>query len=181
VVDALRAVGVPTRVIVDFDILENEQSLARLVRSLGGTWEELQDDWKFLHQQIETKFPKPSRDKIRSEISGILDAEKGSDISKHGEEKIRESLRAISPWKLAKQSGISVVPNGEATIKLRALLETLRSLGIFVVECGELERFVPSVGGKSTKWISNVLTQKNIAMDMELEPARRFIYSVIHS
>jgi energy-coupling factor transporter ATP-binding protein EcfA2 len=179
VVASLRGVGVPTRVVADFDIFQEEQPLAQLVNNLGGDWSSIRPDWEFINKSIQVKFPAPSPREIGKAINSILDQEKSDTLSERGVKQIREKLKALSPWDMAKLSGVGVVPNGQPTERLNSLLGKLRSIGIFVVECGELERFCPSVGGKGPKWVSEVLTSKNIATDPELESARKFVTELI--
>nr|WP_128797585.1 hypothetical protein [Corallococcus coralloides] len=54
------------------------------------------------------------------------------------------------------------------------LLADLKRLGLFVVECGEMESFVPTVGGHGNAWLAEVL-RKDLRQDPHLEHARRFV------
>ena len=56
----------------------------------------------------------------------------------------------------------------------KRLLAKLRAAGLFVVDVGELERFVPSVGNKGPKWVNAVL-ERSLATDPELADARKFV------
>ena len=47
-----------------------------------------------------------------------------------------------------------------------------------VIDVGELESFVKSVGNHGPKWVSEVL-EKNLKTDPELEVARKFVRQLI--
>jgi hypothetical protein len=53
----------------------------------------------------------------------------------------------------------------------------LKDCGLFVVKCGEIERFVPTIGLHGPKWVAQALA-KEISTDSELEAARIFISEV---
>ena len=53
-----------------------------------------------------------------------------------------------------------------------------KKVGLLVVEVGELESFVKSVGNHGPKWVNEVLI-KDIAVDPELNEARDFVKKLI--
>jgi len=53
----------------------------------------------------------------------------------------------------------------------------LKENGIFIVEVGELEGFVKSIGNHGPKWVNEVLI-KDLINDPELSIAREFIKEV---
>jgi hypothetical protein len=179
VIAALTGLHVPVRAVADFDILRAEQPLADIVESLGGSWRSFEDDWLSVKRSVECKFPPPKVCDVRAQINAALHDEVEDNLSPRGAERIRQSVRATSPWELVKLSGTSGVPSGQPMEKLLALLGKLRDLGLFVVKCGELERFVPDVGGKGPKWVSEVLSTKDLAKDPALEEARKFVSELI--
>ncbi|WP_404995821.1 hypothetical protein [Burkholderia cepacia] len=61
IVPALRSLGVPIRVVADFDILSSEQPLRSVVTGLGGNWEEISKNFNILHSAMKAQkknFPK---------------------------------------------------------------------------------------------------------------------------
>lgn len=180
-IEPLTALHVPVRAIADFDILRAEKPLDDLVQILGGNWQTLRPDWLLLKKSIEAKFPQPNRSRLRTEILAVLDQEKEVSLSKREIEAINQSLRVTSAWDLAKDTGAHGIPRGQATEQLSVLLGKLSALGLFVVECGELEGFVRDVGWKGPKWVNEVLSTKDLARDLALEDARRFVSRIIAS
>jgi hypothetical protein len=88
-------------------------------------------------------------------------------------------LKKSSPWAIAKEVGKSYVPSGDPTKAADRLLGALRRLGIHVVEVGEVEGFVRSVGNHGPAWVNEVLA-KDLAADPELESARMFVADLIY-
>ena len=52
--------GVPTAVVADFDVLQEEQDLSRIVPSLGGNWSTIEHDWRLTKNAIGAKKPELS-------------------------------------------------------------------------------------------------------------------------
>jgi len=67
VVAALHGLNVPTRVVVDFDIFEEEQPLAKLVGNLDGDWSSIRADWEFINNQSRLNFQDQTQTKLKRE------------------------------------------------------------------------------------------------------------------
>jgi hypothetical protein len=93
---------------------------------------------------------------------------------------MRQLLRADSGWDRAKRSGKAALPQADATRAYEDLDARLRELGLFVVEVGELERFIPSVGGKGTAWLREVY-ERGLHADPSIEPPRRLVSAILNS
>jgi hypothetical protein len=91
---------------------------------------------------------------------------------------LRELIRRSSAWSQAKSVGKNFVPTGEAARACERLLAALRAAGLFVVDVGELEGFVRTQEGHGPKWVSGAL-RRNLAVDDELEAARRFVLQLV--
>ena len=176
-IEALRKLGVKIRVIADFDVLRDDKTLAAIVSALGGKWSEIEADWRKLKTNIQTQTPPLAVNQIREQINLALDQEKNASVSNQTAEKIKQSLKATSPWHYAKLAGVNVSPSGEPRAQLDEFLRYLQKCGLFVVKCGEIERFVPSIGAHGPKWVAQALT-KDLAADPELGEARAFINAV---
>ena len=83
-------------------------------------------------------------------------------------------MRKASAWSEAKEVGKAFIPSGNATQAFERVQVKFKEKGLLILEIGELEGFVKSVGNHGPKWVSEVLT-KNLATDIELEPARQFV------
>lgn len=160
VVAAMRAAGVPVRVAADFDVLDNGETLKRLVEAAGGVWETLKELWSALNSPLIASGRSPRRQFVRQEIGEILGRSKSEALSTEDIADLKQLLREERGWNLAKTAGLAAVPHGAARAAAQGLLQNLRAMGIHLLPGGELEGLVPSVGGKSTSWLASVLADE---------------------
>ncbi len=178
VIQSMKNLKVPVCAIADFDVLNAEQPLRRIYESLGGDWSTIMPDWALLKKSIEDKKPELNSEEVSQEITKVLSGISDKVFPKDAREKIEKTLRRSSPWSVAKGVGKSFVPSGNPTQACDRLLANLRSVGLFVVEVGEVEGFARSIGGHGPKWVNAVLA-KNLSNDPELETARQFVKTVV--
>jgi hypothetical protein len=116
---------------------------------------------------------------VKDRINSFLDKEGGA-VTDRTIEEIKKILRVSSQWDQAKLAGTDAVFSGEPRAALNELLRQLRGIGIFVVECGEIERFAPSIGGHGPKWVMEVM-KRELGSDEELEDARKFVKEMLNT
>lgn len=178
VVRALREVDVPVKVVADFDLLSEEQPLRSIIEALGISWGEIQADWKLVKHAVDSKKPDLTTEEVKGAVVGIL----GNITSPAFPEKARTDIQAVlkrsSPWAHAKLVGKFFVPSGDPSRTCERLLSALRAGGLHVVEVGELEGYVRTVGGHGPRWVNAVLSRK-LATDPELEAARKFVLDLV--
>ena len=75
-------------------------------------------------------------------------------------EGLRAILKAETGWDKAKRAGLSIIPQGTAAGAAQSLVVKGKSAGLFIVPVGELERFVPAVGGHGPAWVNEVLARR---------------------
>lgn len=181
VISALIALGVPVATIVDFDVLNNDQPLRRIVEAHGGDWALIESDWKSIKAVVETNAVFLGADKFKAEMSAQLKQfGPGGVVPKEVIRNIKNLARQASAWDSVKSSGVSAIPPGEPTVKIKRLLANLKKMGIFVSPQGEMEGFCRSLGGHGPRWVEAVL-QRDLANDEELQGARFFAQDVVSS
>ncbi len=180
VIEALQAVNVPIRVVADFDVLREENPLRRIVEGLNGDWASVEGDWSVVTSALGSDTRAPSTGYVREQLDELFNGIGTATLHKEDAQKVRQLTRTESGWDKAKRSGRSAVPSGEATVRLERLLATLRGMGLFVVEVGELERFAPQVPGHGPAWVSAVHEQ-GLHADGSLTEARTFTKDVVGS
>lgn len=180
VIDALGAVRVPVLVIADFDVLREETLLRRIVEGLGGNWETLESDWSIVKKAIDNISKPPSTNYVREEMPNALSDITTRKLQKKDEETLRKLIRVESGWDETKRYGTAAVPAGDATSRVERLIAHLREIGLFVVEEGQLEGFVRSVGNRGPRWLSEV-HRRGLHADRTLTKPRRFVRSVAAS
>jgi len=174
VVRALRGVDVPVKVIADFDILADEHPLRDILDALGLHWADVSDDWKLVKSSIDGKKPELGTSEVSDEINRVLVKITENTFPSRAKDEIQAILRRSSPWSNAKSVGKAFVPSGQPTRACEHLLETFRRAGLHVVELGELEGFVRTIGGHGPKWV-NAALQRDLSKDPELSSARDFV------
>jgi energy-coupling factor transporter ATP-binding protein EcfA2 len=181
VINSLTSVNVPTRVIADYDVLQNEWELKRILESLGADWSVFEHDYNSLKASIDQQGGSLDRSFAKQELLRILEGASTSKLRVSDVDRLRGVLKSPSGWTNAKNSGIAAVSPGDAAQSLARLLSAMGRAGLFVVPVGEVERFVKSVGGHGPAWLASVFEQ-NLHVDPELTAvARVFVQSVLDS
>jgi hypothetical protein len=170
--------NVEIKVITDFDVLSDTNPLKEIYEGLGGIWANIDNYWKIVKAEIENKKPELLAKELKKEIENILNNVTEIVFPKDKIKEIQSALKKTSPWSEAKRIGKSYVPSGNASQAFDRMHIMLKEKGFFVLEVGELEGFVKSVGNHGPKWVSDVLT-KNLNSDPELEVARQFVKQFI--
>lgn len=174
VIRALKALDIVVSVIVDFDVLSDEKDLRDIVTALGHSWDNIRPTWRQVNAALSSVAPPLSRSQVQQSIHECLGRATGAYLQDETRKQILDCLRTASPWAAAKRGGSASIPSGEPTAAFLSLNSNLERIGIFIVDCGELERFVPSVGLHGPSWVTEVL-QKDLATDPELDQARSFV------
>jgi len=138
----------------------------------------MRSKWNSVKVAIDAIRPQLSTQDVRKDVDAVFTGIETPLFPKEAKTKIENILKKTSAWALAKNSGKSLVPSGTPMQEYHELITTLRALGIFIVEVGELERFCPSVGGHGPTWVNEVMA-KDLQNDPELESARTFVESLL--
>jgi AAA domain, putative AbiEii toxin, Type IV TA system len=180
IVRALRALDVPVKVVVDFDLLRDEKPLRTIVEALGVNWHaQMRADWEKVKVAVDGKKPELGTREIKGELGEILasvpDADQHFPVA--AALQIQTALRRSTPWSQAKEVGRSYVPAGDPTQAFNRLESALAAIGVFILDVGQLESFDKSVGGHGPAWVNKVL-EKDLNRK-ELATARRFVERVM--
>jgi AAA domain, putative AbiEii toxin, Type IV TA system/Overcoming lysogenization defect protein-like, TOPRIM domain len=174
VVNALRKVGVPVTVIADFDLLRSGGLLKQIVEYLGGSWASVQREADIVRSAIDERRPTHRSTDIKTQIETALKEVTEEVFPDRATTSIKNILKTASAWSIAKGSGRSFVPSGDATTAYGLLDQRLREFGLFVVPVGEVEMFYRPIGGHGTTWLNQVI-QKPLKDDPDLDEAREFV------
>lgn len=180
VISALMAVDVPVRVVADFDVLREEQTLRRIVEGLGGDWSAVQSDWTVVKAALDSGARAPSTGYVKEQLEQVMAMVETATLREQDATKIRQLVRPDAGWDRTKRGGKAEVPQGDPSARVEQLLATLRSFGLFVVEVGELERFAPGVPGHGPAWVSAV-HERGLHADGSLTDAQAFVEAVVGS
>lgn len=174
VIKALKKLDVPITVVSDFDVLNDTNPLKEIFEDLGGIWAEVENDWKIVKKEIEQKRPEFLTSDIKQDIENTFKSTTERIFPKEKISEIQRALRKASAWSEAKEVGKAFIPSGNATQAFERIQTKFKEKGFLILEVGELESFVKSVGNHGPKWVSEVLT-KDLLTDTELEISRQFV------
>lgn len=178
VVKALKKLNVEISAILDFDVLNEINPLKDIFEECGGNWSIIEKDWKIVKSSIDAKRPELETEDLKKELIPLLESTTERIFPQEKIKEINSLLRKVSAWAHAKQVGKGFVPNGEATQAYLRLIAELEKVGLMVVEVGELESFVKSIGNHGPKWVNEALA-KDLVNDIELNDAREFVRKII--
>jgi energy-coupling factor transporter ATP-binding protein EcfA2 len=175
-VSAMAAVGVPVSVIADIDVLDNDQPLRGIWEGLGGEWAEIAGMRHRVAAAVEQSTKRVGRAFFREQVLCVI--EKATDpLDEKSVEAIRSLTRGDGGWRPVKHAGVSALPAGDVRKCADELLAILRTRSLHVVAVGELEGFVPSIGGHGPAWVEQAL-RLDLANGPEAATAREFVASL---
>ena len=166
-------------VIADLDLINNRDKLKDLINSI--------EDNKYnqissIHNDFLNLFERGTDNQvkkqsvIKEEILSFITDE--SYMSEETANKIRQILKNISHLKLLKNCGKSCLPAGECVQKYNQIINFLNESNIFVVECGEIERFITEIDGHGSLWVEEVFKKYPTLDEPEYSNAKEFIKKV---
>lgn len=166
-------------VIADLDLINNRDKLKDLINSIeDNKYNQISsihnDFLNMFESGVDNQVKKQSV--IKEEIlSFITDAPYMFDETAS---KIRQVLKNISHLKLLKNCGKSCLPAGECVQKYNQIIYFLNESNIFVVECGEIERFITEIDGHGSLWVEEVFKKYPTLDEPEYSNAKEFIKKV---
>lgn len=178
VVKALKKLNVDIHAILDFDVLNDTYPLKDIFEEFGGNWSLIESDWKIVKNSVDAKRPELETEDLKKELIPLIESTTERTFPQEKIKEINSLLKKVSAWSHAKQVGRSFIPNGQPTQAYLRLIIELERVGLIVVEVGELESFVKSIGNHGPKWVNDVLL-KDLAIDEELKEAREFVKKTI--
>ncbi|MDV5972710.1 AAA family ATPase [Streptococcus canis] len=181
IVKLLKDLSIKYKIIADIDLINNIDSLKQLLNSSNpNCYSEIAPK----HKKFIEKFQKgtnnqvKTQEDIRNEINQIYNADKF--MSPQSVEQIKSILREINSLKLLKTGGKSIIPQGECINLFNHINEFLKENNIFILECGEIERFVPDVLGHGNKWVENTFMKYDKIEAEVYHEARNFMKMILN-
>ena len=176
---ALVALDVPVDIVADIDVLNDETTLFKIVDALGGSLEPVKPLTLAVKKAIENHRPQLSVEEVKKGIKDVLEeASSGPDSLKELRSGVDAIFGKVSPWDAIKNAGEAALPAGQATQQFQDLQAMCKQFGLWIVPVGELEGFCKSIGGHGPRWVQEVIEQRNLASDAELERARMFMREI---
>jgi len=159
-VRALKAARVPAACALDIDFLRDDKEFNQLITECGGDPADFARDRAVVNSAVQERSERPDKEIVKFKVNAIIEARKDRHLTTADTNKIKEALEAPSGWKLFKQAGPALL-SGDTAVAYNSLDARLRTLGIFLVPVGELERFHREIPGKNkAEWLRTVLESK---------------------
>lgn len=154
---ALKALNVNVKLVPDIDVMNDEKVFKGIVEAFGVEWTSIQKDYNTVVSNLHSPKEEIKRNDAKTNINRVLDSSTNKVLSKGEIKSIREAIATISKWDNIKKAGCASLPAGNATVSFKKMDGILRTVGIYMVSVGELERFVKEVGGHGPEWANTVL------------------------
>lgn len=171
----LRKVGVPIKAVFDIDILSESSLLRETVESFGGVWQEIEPTWRRLDLEVRKGCKPLTPKEIRQRIADVLEDSGPEVIPKSA---IQDALKSDKEWSMVKQLGSVAIPRGDAQEQFRILMKSLESIGVYVIEVGEVEGFYRQLGSHGPKFVTRLLSEVPLD-DPNLATLRDFVSHVL--
>ncbi|MFJ4266284.1 ATP-dependent nuclease [Paenarthrobacter nicotinovorans] len=156
----VHAAGVPTVIVPDLDVLDSKRVISRMVKTLGGNWEDLDSDFRATVGPIVRRNAAPKVRALKDDLNGYLDRiineSPDAALTSEQKEKIDRILRVSeSDWTVIKTAGVHMF-RGDQRLAADRLLKSLADIGIVPLEVGSLESFAPQFP-KNRDWLPSAL------------------------
>lgn len=179
VVPLLKELNIQYSIIADVDLINNRGDLKQLVNTIeADCYKQIETD----HTKFIEEFEKgmnsqvKTQETIKNEINQLFstDTYMPDSIAKN----IKDILKNISSFKLLKSGGKDILPQGDCVSLFNQIKEFLKEHKVFILECGEIERFVPDVSGHGNLWVEKTFTKYEDISEEVYDKAKLFIKSV---
>lgn len=177
----LKKLNIQHSIIADIDLINNRDNLKQLVNSLEA---DCYNQIETCHIKFIEEFEKgmnsqvKTQQVIKTEINQMFNEEKYMPTSIA--DNIKAILKNISSFKLLKSGGKNILPQGECVSLFNQIKNFLNEHKVFILECGEIERLVPDVGGHGNVWVEKTFTKYEDFNDPVYDEAKRFVKSVFN-
>lgn len=183
VIPLLEGLKIDYAIVADLDLINDKDKLKQLLNSIDGNcYNQIAD----LHVEFLKEFEKGTnsqvkkQSEIKDEIKKIFDNAKSDEyMSDETAKNIKKSLKKINDYALLKSGGTSNIPNGACMNKYRQIHSYLKENHIHLVECGEIENFIPTVEGHGGRWVECVFEHYVDLNNCEFDEAKKFVKSIV--
>lgn len=175
----LKKIKIDCLIIADLDLINDRNKLRDLLNSVE---DNKYENIKNIHDEFLNLFEKETDNLIKKqsaakqEILKLFTEDEYMPIDVAN--KIKNVLKNISNLKLLKTNGKFCLPAGSCVDRFNEILKELNSNSIFVVECGEMERFIIEVGLHGPAWVEEVFKRYPTLEEPEYNNAKDFIKKI---
>lgn len=178
IMQALSSLGVETKVIVDFDVLNNSSMFEKICKACNMDWNEVQKDYQVFYDAVnrQSKLSMKSKEDILTQIEKITKQNPSANYYTEREvQNIKNLLKEKSYWSILKESGENLIPAGPPIQAFKNINEIAKTHNLFIVPVGELECFIKEVNSHGPHWVNDVLERYSNLSDSVYDEVKKFI------
>lgn len=175
IANVLRQVDVPVKAVFDIDFLAEENLVKETVEAFGGNTANIMSLWKKVDAAVRDGVKPKKPEEIRSELLDKINGCRDDVLPSKSD--LEEIMKQKSSWNMVKKYGKTKIPRGNAQTDFKELKKKLKSIGIYVIDKGEIENFCMEIGSHGTKFVTRLLTDIPLE-DSRLQDLRKFVKHV---
>lgn len=179
IIPLLKKLKINYLVIADLDLIDNKEKLKKLLNSISvGLYNNIKSTHDMFLKLFEEKsysLIKKQKD-IKKEIIKLFNDDEY--MSPETAKKIKTILKNVSSLKLLKSNGKASIPSGVCTERFDEIIGLLNDNNIYVVECGEIENFIPQVALHGDAWVEEVFRKYSDIDDPIYDDVKKFLKKV---
>jgi len=175
----LRSMKIEYEIIADIDLINDSEKLKQLINSIE---KNKYSEIKEIHQSFLSKYGEghgslgKKQCIIKQEINDLFtDDEYMATTTKM---KIKKVLKEANVLELLKTGGISTIPQGQCSKDYKTIKKFLKENSVHILDCGEIERFVPEIDAHGNAWVEEVFKRYSNINDTIYDGAKEFIKDV---
>jgi len=159
ILEDMQKLGIKARCVFDLDVLLTPHVLRRVGAAIGVDLSQ----YNSLLDQLAKAIKVPPAAESLEKISGIISQMADDEPSRvEAVRDIKRSADALGKSWVLKSSGVAALPKGDLNARVRAFLAFMRHHGVVILEEGEIENYVPEVGGHGQAWVRAALDRGSV-------------------
>lgn len=175
-VSLLKSLKVDYIIIADIDLINDKDKLKQLINSIE---ENKYNEIKDIHNSFLSEFQTKSDSLVKKQsiIKQEIDKLYTDDeyMTDETAKKIKEVIKNINSLKLLKTGGKAILPQGSCISYFNEIVSFLKQNNVYILECGEIERFIPEIDLHGNAWVEEVFNKYNNIDDNIYDSAKKFI------
>lgn len=162
IMEDMAKLGIRTRAIFDLDVLLNPEILERVCRVIGVEFGKHESMLRTLPKSIKVPPTAEALANIEKVISE-LELEEADEPSRLAAiRKIKKSAEGLGKSWVLKSTGLSALGRGEMRAKAEEFVQEMRSGGVVILEEGEIENYLPTIGLHGQAWVRAALERDEL-------------------
>lgn len=179
IISLLKSMKIDYTIIADIDLINDRDKLKQLLNSIEkNKYDEIKETYNRFLKEYERKNDSlvKKQSVIKQEINKLFTEDEY--MSDETAKKIKNELKNINTLKLLKAGGKAILPQGSCVLDFDEIEKFLNQNNIFILECGEVERFIPEIDLHGNAWVEGVFNKYKDINNAVYDEAKKFIKKV---